>query len=61
MLDALSLSRQFTLESQSRAIESCHDIEELRRLAKTLLHAWHLQAEFSQRYGAQALGIAPAA
>ncbi|MFO7628766.1 MAG: hypothetical protein R6W06_04475 [Prochlorococcaceae cyanobacterium] len=60
MSDSLSLSRQFSLESQSRAIESCGDIEELRRVAQTLLKAWHLQSEFSQRYGAQALGIVPA-
>lgn len=60
MSDSLSLSRQFSLESQSRAIENCGDIEELRRVAQTLLKAWHLQSEFSQRYGAQALGIVPA-
>lgn len=60
MADSLSLERRFTLESQQRVIDGCSDIEELRRLAKTLLAAWHLQAEFSQQYGAQALGIQPA-
>lgn len=59
MPEPLSLTRQFTVESQKRVIDGCNDIEELRQLAKTLLSAWHLQAEFSQRYGAQALGIRP--
>lgn len=54
----LSLSRQFTLESQSRAIDACEDIDELRRIAKTLLSAWHLQADMTRLYGAQAMGIA---
>jgi len=53
----LSLSRQFTLESQARAIDACDDVAELRRLAKTLLSAWHLQADMTRHYGAQALGI----
>lgn len=55
----LSLARQFSLESQSRAIDSCDDVAELRRIAKTLLSAWHLQADMTRHYGAQALGIAP--
>jgi hypothetical protein len=53
----LSLTRQFTLESQSRAIDACNDITELRRIAKTLLSAWHLQADMTRHYGAQAMGI----
>ncbi|MFM7634570.1 MAG: hypothetical protein ACKO7Z_03100 [Cyanobacteriota bacterium] len=53
----LSLSRQFTLESQARAIDACDDVAEFRRLAKTLLSAWHLQADMTRHYGAQALGI----
>ena len=53
----LALTRQFLLESQSRAIDSCDDIAELRRLAKTLLNAWSLQSDMTRHYGAQALGI----
>ena len=58
MSGSLSLNRQFAVEMHSRAIDSCHDIEELRRLAKTLLSAWQLQAHFSERYGAESLGLA---
>ncbi len=52
-----SLSRQFTLEFQSRAIDACDDVAELRRIAKTLLSAWQLQADMTRHYGAQAMGI----
>ena len=56
-----TLTRLFSLESQSRAIDSCDDVAELRRVAKTLLSAWHLQADMTRHYGAQAMGIAKAA
>lgn len=56
-LDSLALARQFSLESQSRAIDACEDIDELRRIAKSLLTAWHMQSDLTRRYGAQALGI----
>lgn len=52
-----SLSRQFSTELHTRAIDTCSDIEELRRVAKTLLSAWQLQAEMSEEYGAQLLGL----
>ena len=51
-----SLARQFEQESQSRAIQSCTDIEELRGVAMSLLKAWHMQAEMTQHFGAQAMG-----
>jgi len=57
----LSLSRQFALEAQTRAIDACTDIDELRRMTKSLLAAWHLQSEFSRRWGAEALGLPPVA
>ena len=57
----LTLTRQFSLESHSRAIDSCDDVAELRRVAKTLLSAWHLQVDMTRHYGAQAMGIASAA
>ena len=56
-LDSLSLSRQFSIESGSRAIEACDDPVELRRIAQMLLSAWQLQADLTRHYGAQALGL----
>ncbi len=56
-MDSLSLSRQFTLESGSRAIDSCEDPAELRRIAKMLLSAWQMQSDLTRHYGAQALGL----
>ena len=53
----LSLSRQFMIESQVRAIESCQDIEALRDLARQLLQVWQLQASLSEDLAAQALGL----
>jgi hypothetical protein len=57
MTPSLSLNRQFSIAVHSRAIDNCNDIEELRKVAKTLLSAWQHQAEFSEHYGAQLLGI----
>ena len=51
-----SLARQFEQEAQSRAIQGCTDIEELRGVAMSLLKAWHMQAEMTQHFGAQAMG-----
>ena len=51
-----SLARQVELEAQSRAIQGCTDIEELRGLAMSLLKAWHMQAEMTKHFGAQAMG-----
>jgi hypothetical protein len=56
-MDTFSLSRQFSIESQSRAIESCQDIEALRSLARNLLQVWQLQASLSEQLAAQSLGI----
>lgn len=57
MSEALSLNRQFAVEMHSRAIDTCNDIEELRKVAKTLLSAWQMQADFSERFGAELLGL----
>ena len=56
-MDSLSLSRQFSIESGSRAIEACDDPVELRRIAQMLLSAWQLQSDLTRHYGAQALGL----
>ena len=52
-----SLARHFLHETQARAIDASADLEELRALAKSLLSAWHAQAEMSKLYGAKALGL----
>jgi hypothetical protein len=57
MENSLSLTREFAVEAHSRAIDSCNELEDLRKVAKSLLKAWQLQAMFSEMYGAQALGI----
>ncbi len=54
---SLSLDRQFAIEAHSRAIDACADLEELRQVAKSLLHAWQLQASFSEDYAAQLMGL----
>ncbi|MEY3757086.1 MAG: hypothetical protein RLZZ263_240 [Cyanobacteriota bacterium] len=51
-----SLARQFEQEAQARAIQDCSDIEELRRVALSLLKAWHMQTDMTQHFGAQAMG-----
>lgn len=57
LVESLSLSRQFTIEAQARAIDTCEDIESLRSLARNLLHVWQLQASLSEDLAAQALGL----
>ena len=54
-----SLSRQFALAMQERAIESCDDIEQLRSVAKTLLRAWQMQSSFTEDYAAQLMHLTP--
>ncbi len=54
-----TLSRQFALAMQERAIESCDDIEQLRSVAKTLLRAWQMQASFTEDYAAQLMHLTP--
>ena len=57
MNNSLSISREFFVEAHSRAIDSCTELEDLRKVSKSLLRAWQVQAMFSELYGAQALGI----
>ncbi len=54
-----SLSREFTIAMQERAIEHCDNIEQLRSVAKTLLRAWHMQASFTEDYAAQLMQLTP--
>jgi hypothetical protein len=53
------LSHQFALEAQARAIDACDDVAELRRIAKTLLTAWHMQSDMTRYYGSQVMGMLP--
>ncbi len=39
----LSIGQQFEIERFNRAIDATADPEQLRRLAKQLLQAWHTQ------------------
>ena len=57
MTPSLSLDRQFAIEAHSRAIDACANLEELRQVAKSLLHAWQLQASFSEDFAAQLMGL----
>jgi hypothetical protein len=57
MENSLSISREFFVEAHSRAIDNCTELEDLRKVSKSLLRAWQMQAMVSEQYGAQALGI----
>lgn len=52
----IQLSRHFTVERYSRAIDACEDVTQLRHLAKLLLGVWQQQVEATERYGAELLG-----
>jgi hypothetical protein len=45
------------MESQSRAIDECNDIDQLRQLTKKLLVAWYQQSDMTRHYGAQVMGL----
>jgi len=40
---ALSDSQQFQMEVMARAIDSCTNIQEIRKIAKELLMSWMMQ------------------
>lgn len=42
-----------------RIIDSCDDIEEMKKLARQFYSAWQVQSNFSKYYGAMALGLDP--
>ena len=49
------LSRQFAVEAHARVIDTCTDIDDLRRISRSLLELWQLQASFTEHYGAELL------
>jgi hypothetical protein len=54
----LSIGQQFEIERFNRAIDATADPEQLRRLAKQLLQAWHTQKAATQWVMAQQPGSA---
>jgi hypothetical protein len=55
----LSVGQQFEIERFSRAIDAHTDTEQLRSLAKQLLHAWHTQKAATNWVIQQQMGAAP--
>lgn len=39
----LTLGQQFEIERFNRVIDECNSVEELRKISKQLLSAWHTQ------------------
>ena len=56
-MNSLPLSRQFAVESQTRAIQNCESIEDLRSVTINLLQAWHLQASLNENLVADMMGL----
>lgn len=44
----LSMSQSFELERSLRVIEACNDIDELKKVCKTLAQAWYNQKAATQ-------------
>lgn len=40
---ALTIAQQFEVERMTRVVDAATDIEELRRLCRQLIQAWHCQ------------------
>ena len=55
----LSIGQQFDIERFSRAIDAHTDAEQLRSLAKQLLHAWHTQKAATNWVIQQQMGAPP--
>ncbi|MFN7678147.1 MAG: hypothetical protein ACK5QW_06060 [Cyanobacteriota bacterium] len=57
----LSVSQRFEIERFSRAIDATADPEDLKRIAKQLLQAWHTQKAATNWVIGQQLGVIPPA
>ncbi len=57
----LSISQRFEIERFSRAIDATADPEDLKRIAKQLLQAWHTQKAATNWVIGQQLGLTPPA
>ncbi|MFN9644774.1 MAG: hypothetical protein ACK6BG_06575 [Cyanobacteriota bacterium] len=55
----LSISQRFEIERFSRAIDATADPEDLKRIAKQLLQAWHTQKAATNWVIGQQTGTAP--
>jgi len=53
--DTLGITEQFEIERFSRAIDVTADPEQLKALAKQLLHAWHIQKAATEWVASQRL------
>lgn len=59
---ALTLTQQFDMAAQSRAIAACRDVDKLQKIAIDLLESWHAQKAatnwaISQQTGWRADGL----
>ena len=55
----LSISQRFEIERFSRAIDATADPEDLKRIAKQLLQAWHTQKAATNWVIGQQMGVIP--
>jgi hypothetical protein len=55
----LSISQRFEIERFSRAIDATADPEDLKRIAKQLLQAWHTQKAATNWVIGQQMGVTP--
>jgi hypothetical protein len=55
----LSISQRFEIERFSRAIDATADPEDLKRIAKQLLQAWHTQKAATNWVIGQQWGVNP--
>lgn len=55
----LSFSQRFEIERFSRAIDATADPDDLKRIAKQLLQAWHTQKAATNWVIGQQLGVTP--
>lgn len=55
----LSISQRFEIERFSRAIDATADPDDLKRIAKQLLQAWHTQKAATNWVIGQQLGVIP--
>lgn len=55
----LTISQHFEIERFSRAIDATADPEDLKRIAKQLLQAWHTQKAATNWVIGQHIGVTP--
>jgi hypothetical protein len=53
----LTISQKFELERSMRAIDSCNNLDELRKVAKSLAESWMIQKAATNWIMKQNLGL----